>query len=445
VTRALIPVLLLLGGCSWSNSLYSARRLSDAALKAEREERTFDAGSYWGQAAVRADSAYQRDPLGDGGVEALWLRGRALARLGECTLGVPLMERALVGSTDRDWREELQLELARCEYVEGDPENALRRVMPLVTAEDERLRAQARGIAGRSLTAAQQWEAAVEFLDGDATLEGTWLHANALARLGRSAEALALVQDRIVAGDSTAFWDDLFRALASTGGGGAAADLRSRLGAHPWANDTIKQRWDMATATAMMSHDSAVGTLMLEQVIQGPRTSITMQARLLLADQLMTHARDDTSLVTALARIEEFGVADPTMRFATQRLSSWGRGIRADLDTLRPGAAEGDLALFFHATVARDSLRAPALAAWLLQRLERDWPDSPYVPKALLFRMVLQPDSLAALRQRFEARDGSPYLAFVQGREDPRFAELEWALDFYFGERFATTDTSVEP
>jgi hypothetical protein len=80
----------------------------------------------------------------------------------------------------------------------------------------------------------------------------------------------------------------------------------------------------------------------------------------------------------------------------------------------------------------------------LLQRLERDWPDSPYVPKVLLTRMVLEPDSLEALRRRLVTHTGSPYLAFVEGRDDPRFAELEWNLDFYFGERFANTVRRVD-
>ena len=65
-------------GCSWSNSLYHARRLSSAAQRAEREERFFEAGSLWGQAAVKADSASARDPAQ---AEAAWLRGQARARL----------------------------------------------------------------------------------------------------------------------------------------------------------------------------------------------------------------------------------------------------------------------------------------------------------------------------------------------------------------------------
>lgn len=434
-------MLLMVTGCSWSNSLYHARRLSESALRAEREERSFDAGTIWGQAAVKADSAYQRNPSGSGGDEALWLRGRALARLGDCVVGAPLMERAMIGASGAGWQDDLRLELARCQLAAGDPERAMQQVAPLLTSTDDRLREQARSLAGRSLMRAEQWEAAREFLADDRTVEGTWLHALALARLGRNEEALAALEGRITTGDSLATWDDLFRALASNPRDLSVSALRSRLVVHPWADDTVQQQWDLVTAQAMMSHDSVVATLMLERITAGTRTPAAMRARMLLADQLIMHARDDTSLVAALTRIDEFGQSDPAMQFQAQRLGFWGRTMRADLDSTRAGAPEGDMMLFFHATVARDTLKAPALAAWLLTRLERDWPDSPYVPKALLARMLLQPDSLNALRIRFEAHSTSPYLAFIGGREDSRFAELEWALDFYLGERFANMVT----
>jgi hypothetical protein len=220
--------------------------------------------------------------------------------------------------------------------------------------------------------------------------------------------------------------------------------LRSRLAEHSWATDTVKHRWDLATAQVMMSHDSAVATMMLERILEGPRTPSAMPARMILADQLIAHAEDDTTFFAALARIEEFGRADPAMLFTVQGLTSWGERMRADLDTIPTGAPEGDLMLLYHATVARDTLKAPRLASWLLQRLERDWPESPYVPKALLTRMVLEPDSLEALRRRLVMHTDSPYLAFVNGRDDPRFAELEWNLDFYLGERFANPPLRTE-
>src|SRR5690606_6088588 len=149
-----------------------------------------------------------------------------------------------------------------------------------------------------------------------------------------------------------------------------------------------------------------------------------MQPRMLIADRLLAQAHDDTTLFAALERIAEFGRADPSMLFVVQGFTRWGEAMRADLDSTPAGAPEGDMMLLYHATIARDSLRAPALASWLLGRLERDWPASPYIGKALLARMVLEPDSLEALRARLESHTDSPYLAYVTGTEGPRFAEL---------------------
>lgn len=358
---------------------------------------------------------------------------------------MPVLERAQSRAATEDWKDDLGLELARCRLAAGDPEAALALLTPLIASTDDQLRTQARSLAGRSLVEAGRWEEASEFLAGDASLEGSWLHAVALARLGRDAEALAAVEDRIVAGDSLANWVELFRAFGSRAGDQGGDALRARLAQHGWVTDTVKQLWDLTTAQAMMSHDSAVATLLLERIVAGPRTPSTMQARLLIADRLLAQAHDDSTLFAALTRIGEFAQADPSMQFMVQGLGRWGAAMRADLDSTAAGAPEGDMMLFYHAAIARDSLRAPALASWLLERLERDWPESPYVPKALLARMVLEPDSLEALRARFESHTDSPYLAFVNGTEGPRFAELEWTLDFYLGERFAAAiPTRVE-
>ena len=80
------------------------------------------------------------------------------------------------------------------------------------------------------------------------------------------------------------------------------------------------------------------------------------------------------------------------------------------------------------AEVARDSLRAPSLAASLWLQLEQGWPASPYVPKALMARMAILPDSAETLRGRLVAMTASPYLAYARGENDPRFAQLEDSL-----------------
>ena len=92
-TIALV-VMLASASCTWSNSLYHARRLSNEAITLENTDRPFEAGNVWARAAVKADSAYARNPQGEHGAEALWLRGRGRARAGDCGAGLPSLERA---------------------------------------------------------------------------------------------------------------------------------------------------------------------------------------------------------------------------------------------------------------------------------------------------------------------------------------------------------------
>lgn len=435
--RRTLVLLLLLTGCTWSNSLYHARRLSQSALRAEREERSFDATSFWGQAAVKADSAFARSPDGASGTEALWLRGRALARLGDCEAARPLLERAAVQARDVDWRDALLLELARCRTLGASPEEALELLLPLATSDavEEEVRRPARLLAARTLGALHRWEDALPLLDGRDERAVTWQRAITLSHLGRFDEAMALVEPWIAEQDTITAWVDLVRAVAARQ---PPEPLLGRLATLPSANDTTRSQWMLAAAQAAAGRDPSASRALLEEVAEMLRSPAVSRARILLAEVLVAEAHDSLTLAAALAALAEVGGDDAAARVTAEHLAAWGRAILTDVDTLDPGAPDGDLATIFGAMVARDTLEAPRLASWLLRRLERHWPESPYVAKALLMRMPLEPDSVEALRARLERVTDSPYLALMQGRGDPRYGELEWALDFYLGERFAT-------
>lgn len=435
--RRTLVLLLLLTGCTWSNSLYHARRLSQSALRAEREERSFDATSFWGQAAVKADSAFARSPDGASGTEALWLRGRALARLGDCEAARPLLERAAVQARDVDWRDALLLELARCRTLGASPEEALELLLPLATSDavEEEVRRPARLLAARTLGALHRWEDALPLLDGRDERAVTWQRAITLSHLGRFDEAMALVEPWIAEQDTITAWVDLVRAVAARQ---PPEPLLGRLATLPSANDTTRSQWMLAAAQAAAGRDPSASRALLEEVAEMPRSPAVSRARILLAEVLVAEAHDSLTLAAALAALAEVGGDDAAARVTAEHLAAWGRAILTDVDTLDAGAPDGDLATLFDAMVARDTLEAPRLASWLLRRLERHWPESPYVAKALLMRMPLEPDSVEALRSRLERATDSPYLALMQGRGDPRYGELEWALDFYLGERFAT-------
>jgi hypothetical protein len=76
--------------------------------------------------------------------------------------------------------------------------------------------------------------------------------------------------------------------------------------------------------------------------------------------------------------------------------------------------------LFLAAELARDSLRAPALAHTLFRKLETTQPSSLLAPKALLAAAALMPDSAEAYRTRIvNVHSRSPYALLVAGADVP--------------------------
>jgi len=435
---------LLLTACGWSNALYNARRLSTSAAKAERQDRSFDAGSLWGQVAVKAESAYVRDPEGGHAAEALWLRGRALAHLGDCATALPVLEHARVAGTGADWIDGLRLELARCRTQGGDLDGAVAMLEPLLGSENPELRAEAMQVAGRALVRSAHWDEALQMLAGDPDPAARWDRAIALAHLGRADSAIAEVAPRIALADSSANWDELVRAVAAASPG-AIDGLLTRLAGMRNANDTIIARWNLAAAQGLLAADHGAADRYLEAVIETPKVPSASQARMLLTERRIATIGDSGSLRSVLDSLGTLNRGDAVAMTFANDLARWGRAIQGDIRTHPPGAETGDLAMLFDAAVARDTLKTGRLASWLLRRLERGWPDSPYLAKALLARIALEPDSAEAIRLRLAAINDSPYLAFLQGRQGARFTALEDSLRFYLDDRFAEVVAASAP
>ncbi len=442
--RRVLALLLLLTACGWSNALYNARRLSASAAKAERQDRSFDAGSLWGQVAVKAESAYVRNPDGGQAAEALWLRGRALAHLGDCVTAMPVLEHARVAGAGADWIDALRLELARCRAQGGDPEGAVAMLEPLLGSEDAELRSGAMQVAGRALVRAGRWGEALQMLAGDPDPDATWDRALALAHLGRVDSALAEVSPRIALADSSANWDELVRTVAAASPE-AIDPLLTRLGTMRKVNDTIMARWRLAAAQGLLAADHGAADRYLEAVLETPTVPSASQARMLLTERRMATVADSASLQSVLDSLGPLNRGDGVAMIFAQDLARWGDAIQGDIRANPPGAATGDLAMFFDASIARDSLKARHLASWLFQRMEHGWPQSPYLAKGLLARIALEPDSAEAIRARLAAITDSPYLAFLQGQEGQRFTALEDSLRFYLDDRMAAVIAGSGP
>ena len=111
------------------------------------------------------------------------------------------------------------------------------------------------------------------------------------------------------------------------------------------------------------------------------------------------------------------------------QLSNTAAGILTATASVTPGSPQGDLLLFLAAEAARDSLEAPRLAGAIFQRILREWPESPYTPKAILAAQQLNPEWADSARTLLETRYfASPYLAMIRGDEGSAYRQLEDSL-----------------
>jgi hypothetical protein len=111
------------------------------------------------------------------------------------------------------------------------------------------------------------------------------------------------------------------------------------------------------------------------------------------------------------------------------RLANTATAVRTAIASVTPGSPEGDLRLFLAGEAARDSLLAPRLADALFRRIIRQWPESPYAPKAALAAQQVNPEWADSGRALLEARYfQSPYLAMIRGEESQGYRQLEDSL-----------------
>ena len=84
LSRLGLLALPLAAGCAYYNGLYNTKALAARAERAERDGRTFDAQSLWGQVAVKADTVLARHPRSKWVPTARYSKAKGLAGAGEC-------------------------------------------------------------------------------------------------------------------------------------------------------------------------------------------------------------------------------------------------------------------------------------------------------------------------------------------------------------------------
>lgn len=426
----LVAVLVSLNGCAYYNGMYNANRLAGRAEKAERDGRTFDASNFWGQVVVKADSVLARHGDSKWADDARLLRGKALARLGRCEAAIPELARAQQELAEPPLREEAALELGRCRLQEDDAPGAEMALMEVQESADSGRRATARALLGRAKVASGDYAGALGLLatGTDSTVAGGRLVA--LAGAGHVDEARALADTLIAAGGVAVPWGRFLRELGKTDPVSASEylDRIGKLGVDP----AEAAGWMLDDANRRMTSDREGALTRLHEAEQrAPGSDAGSRARELRLRLVLAAVPTLDSLEPAIAGLR--GEADDVpMITAADGLLAAAELVRRTADSALTRPPRGDLMLFLAGELARDSLRAPGLAADLMRRVALDWPESPYAPKALLAVMALDQDGADAARSDLESLYGaSPYVAVAQGITDSTYHALEDSLGSY--------------
>jgi tetratricopeptide (TPR) repeat protein len=423
---ALIALAAWLSGCAYYNGMYNANRLAHSAEKAEREGRTFDAASLWGQVGVKTDTMLARHANSKWADDARFLRGKSYQRLGDCNSAVNVLRDLLATTTDSSLIEDGSFLLGQCYQLLGNSEDASQAFGRLVNSSDPNRRREALYQHGRSLRLSGQYDEAMAMLLRTDDPRARGERAAALAGAGQIESAEVLADSLIAIHDTTAPWDSLLSLMGRRDPVRTSA-LTDRLVALPDATPSQRAMWLISDAERLGSFDPDRGQKRVNEALSlGSIGSAAARGRLILLRIRMERANTTDSLRAIT------GDLDDLMQTGGATGLLLGRYVRSSafvldlVDSVGAGARSPDLRLFLAAEATRDSLEMPHLALTLLRRVVDEQPNSPYVPKALLAIASLDTASAeaagAVLRDQYSA---SPYTLAAEGQDSPGFTALK--------------------
>ncbi|MEP7324758.1 MAG: tetratricopeptide repeat protein [Gemmatimonadota bacterium] len=424
--------LLLLGclaGCAYYNGMYNARRLAHQAEKAEREGRTFDAASLWGQAGVKADTMLARHGSSTWADDALLIRGKAFQRLGDCSGAITTLRRLLASSTDSLLVEEGSFLLGNCYQRMNDPEEATAAFAVLINSHDPERRREALYQHGHSLVLGDRFQEALGELERTDHPRAAGERAAALAGLGRTSEALVIADSLLVAQDTAASWA-LLLSLIGRVDPVAASGLVNRVVSIPHFKPELAGELLLADGRRLLPHHPELAEKQLTGSVQAaPNSQSSNIARFDLLRMRIERVTDIDSLTLVQREFSDVQQIGGNPGILIGRYDRAAGTIRELADSVAGGSAGPDIRLFMAAELARDSLEMTGLAANIFARIARNYPESPYAPKAVLALMALEPgiadSAQTLLRQRYPE---SPYLLAWDGQPAPTFTHLEDSL-----------------
>lgn len=427
-TAAYATVFSLLASlsCGYYNGMWRADRFAAQARRQERDGRNDEARASWAAAAVKAESVVVHHPHGRWADAALVLHGEGLAKSGACDRAAAPLARALESVRDAALRERAALAAAECTLAARDARAAERLLEPLRASPRRIPASRAAYLSGRLaeqrgdlIGAAGSYALSSESQAGPA-------RARVLLAAGRTEDALAVI-DTLARGH---FDEGVWAALLGAVGEGAGVSAASRaldrmLGAGHMVTGS-RARLVLADGNRLFAGDSfAAADARYQQVaVMVPDSA---EGRTALVQQLRVSAARATNLAELRAvkarvdRVAQTGAAGAAF--------SEARPLQQLIQAVLAPGDSGEALPFRSAELARDSLRAPQLAAALFLAFAQAQPASLFTPKALIAAAALLPerrDSLMALLN--SAYPTSPYTLALRGEISPAYAAAEDSL-----------------
>ncbi|HET7450598.1 MAG TPA: hypothetical protein VFJ78_08355 [Gaiellaceae bacterium] len=411
--RAGGPLLIVAASaCAYFNGVYNAKESTRTADHLARRGQIDQASRSYALAAATAETVLARYPRTRWRPDALYLAGRGAAYSHACDLArTRLTEYLALPRQPTARRDRATLALASCSVDEARNAEAQRLATPLLASRDRDVATAARRVAARASIALGDMATAERLLSSLPQAEAQWeLAESALDRLDYArAESLIVLRAR----------DGDYRDAVTPA-------LLSLWGAHRYDGfeRVVNAFGDSRTraSTKIQLHLMAADLLMTSRRDDAARAHLMRAARLAV-DSTTERAIGSRLTQLDLANRPTLAEVDATIRNASSRNRGSALQRRLDDNLLLLHLLElrqdfSGASLFLAGEVARDSLRAPALAHTLFTQVAASYPTSPLVPKALIAAAVVRPDSAAVYEERVKTQfASSPYAMILMGRE----------------------------
>lgn len=411
---ALLVLVLAASGCAYFNGVYNARQAEKRADAALRRGREAEAAGYFTTVAQKAETVLVRHGDSKWADDARYLAGRGWARAGRCAQAIPHLEQSL--SADRLTRErseQAHLALAICR-IDGGAFAEAESLLTIVRQSKDEWRASEGAIwSARSALRRGDTEQALRYLAASGASVAEWELAAAFLERGDLVRAESLLTRRASAGD---YRPEVLAALGQLWQGGRrdgvlaivaqfdSARLRpgQRARLHLTAADLLEREGEDSLAIAHFT----ITQRLLRDSLPGAQAEVRLTA--LAIRDLATL----TDIENVIARTSHVAEQIPLQKRLEQSLLF--------VQLLMNRTDYTGASLFLAGEIARDSLRAVALAHDIFLRVVDDYANSPVAPKGLLAAAALRPDSAEAYQRRMrEQYPSSLYTLALDGRDTP--------------------------